>query len=101
MKGDHVIPKISDIFTLCLLVFTALMFLLMWLLHPEPTKRAKITDLQKDKWTHQPINIEDYKWSEVLPHNPEFNGNTAADNRIDSPATKAAQEGLSRYSGRS
>ncbi|XP_060066134.1 PAS domain-containing serine/threonine-protein kinase-like [Ylistrum balloti] len=79
-------------------VSNALMYLLMWLLHPEPLKRAKITDLENDKWINQPMDITQYKWIEVLP-NSEFHGNTAADNRIDSPDSKADQQRWSKTNG--
>ncbi|XP_033726773.1 PAS domain-containing serine/threonine-protein kinase-like [Pecten maximus] len=79
-------------------VSNSLMYLLMWLLHPEPLKRAKISDLKNDKWINQPMDISQYKWSEVLP-NSEFHGNTAADNRIDSPDSKADQQRWSRTNG--
>ncbi|XP_069106167.1 PAS domain-containing serine/threonine-protein kinase-like [Argopecten irradians] len=81
-------------------VSSSLMYLLMWLLHPEPLKRARISDLEADKWIHQPMDITQYKWSEVLP-NSEFHGNTAADNRIDSPDSKADQQRWSRTNGQS
>ncbi|XP_021379367.1 PAS domain-containing serine/threonine-protein kinase-like isoform X2 [Mizuhopecten yessoensis] len=79
-------------------VSNSLMYLLMWLLHPEPLKRARISDLENDKWSHQPMDISQYKWCEVLP-NSEFHGNTAADNRIDSPDSKADQQRWSRTNG--
>ncbi len=34
----------------------ALMKVLLWLLHPDPRSRATISDLQKDKWTNQPLD---------------------------------------------
>lgn len=37
---------------LCVL---ALMKVLFWLLHPDPRSRATIKDLNKDKWTNQPV----------------------------------------------
>ena len=33
-----------------------LMKVLFWLLHPDPRSRATIKDLQKDKWTNQPLD---------------------------------------------
>ncbi|KAK3088561.1 hypothetical protein FSP39_020640 [Pinctada imbricata] len=71
-------------------VSRALFFLLRWLLNPDPKKRATIRDCERDLWTNQPIDISQYSWEEVLP-NSEFHGNTAADNRIDSPETKTNQ----------
>lgn len=61
-----------------------LMFLLMGLLHPDPRKRSTINDCEKDVWVNQPVDILMYRWEEVLP-NTEFHGNTASDNRMDSP----------------
>ncbi|CAH1774481.1 unnamed protein product [Owenia fusiformis] len=59
-----------------------LMQLIGWLLHPEPTYRATILDLEANKWVNQPVDVITYDWNEVLPNN-EFTGNTAADNRPD------------------
>ena len=46
----------------------ALMQLIQWTLHPDPLFRARVRDLKKHNWITQPVQIEDYLWSEVLPN---------------------------------
>ncbi|KAJ8322175.1 hypothetical protein KUTeg_000646, partial [Tegillarca granosa] len=46
----------------------ALMFLLMSLLHPNPDRRISIAECEIDPWVNQPIDIQEYQWSEVLPN---------------------------------
>ncbi|XP_060589751.1 PAS domain-containing serine/threonine-protein kinase-like isoform X2 [Ruditapes philippinarum] len=65
-------------------VSSELMMLICWLLHPDVKRRASITSVEKNCWVTQKVNIANYKWSEVLP-NCEFFGNTASDNRPDTP----------------
>ncbi|ELT87972.1 hypothetical protein CAPTEDRAFT_175505 [Capitella teleta] len=60
---------------------------LEWLLCPLPEHRATIGDMEGDPWVQQPFNLNDYTWKDVLP-NFEFHGNTAADNREDTPDVK-------------
>ncbi|XP_076082867.1 PAS domain-containing serine/threonine-protein kinase-like [Mytilus galloprovincialis] len=74
-----------------------LMFLLMGLLHPDPRKRTSIKDCEKDLWVNQPIDISMYKWEDVLP-NSEFHGNTASDNRMDSPDIHKTHEKWLKHS---
>ncbi|XP_064652931.1 PAS domain-containing serine/threonine-protein kinase-like isoform X2 [Lineus longissimus] len=72
-------------------VSAELLNLIGWLLHPDPIKRATISDLHRNAWINQPIKISEYDWRKVLP-NSEFSGNTASDNRpesVDSPAPPA------------
>ncbi|XP_041361315.1 PAS domain-containing serine/threonine-protein kinase-like [Gigantopelta aegis] len=67
-------------------VSRSLMFLISWLLHPDPVCRATVRDAERNAWVNQPIHISLYKWSQVLP-NCEFHGNTASDNRKDTSHT--------------
>ncbi|XP_071112685.1 PAS domain-containing serine/threonine-protein kinase-like isoform X1 [Haliotis cracherodii] len=66
-------------------VSRSLMFLVTWMLHRDPVCRATIKDVERNAWVKQEVDIQQYKWEEVLP-NSEFHGNNAADNRPDSPS---------------
>ena len=43
-----------------------LLKVILWLLHPDPSSRATIKDLQTDKWTTQPVDINDYLFEAVI-----------------------------------
>jgi len=43
-----------------------LLKVILWLLHPDPSSRATIKDLQVDKWTPQPVDINDYLFEAVI-----------------------------------
>lgn len=43
-----------------------LMKVLLWLLHPDPTSRATLKELNKDKWTHQSVDIDQYSFDVVV-----------------------------------
>lgn len=60
-----------------------LRYVIQWLLHRSPEKRATIMDMEDDAWVWQDIDISQYVWQEVVP-NCELNGNTAADYRSNS-----------------
>ncbi|CAG2221735.1 PAS domain-containing serine/threonine-protein kinase [Mytilus edulis] len=62
-----------------------------------PEKRTSIKDCEKDLWVNQPIDISMYKWEDVLP-NSEFHGNTASDNRMDSPEIHKTHEKWLKHS---
>ena len=47
-------------------LLTGLLKVILWLLHPDPSSRATINDLQVDKWTTQPIDINDYLFEAVV-----------------------------------
>ncbi|KAK7502922.1 hypothetical protein BaRGS_00005871 [Batillaria attramentaria] len=84
-------------------VSRALTFLITWLLHPDPLSRATISDVERNAWVNQPVNIDSYQWEKVLP-NTEFHGNTACDNRDDSPEmnnSNACSYGRNKTKGRS
>lgn len=44
----------------------ALMKVILWLLHPDPKSRAKLSDLRKDGWVNQPVDIAQYSFDSVL-----------------------------------
>ncbi|XP_071508045.1 PAS domain-containing serine/threonine-protein kinase-like [Diadema antillarum] len=48
-------------------VSTSLMQLISWLLHPEPEWRCTLPQLQSSGWLQQPVDINIYKWNEVMP----------------------------------
>lgn len=43
-----------------------LLKVILWLLHPDPSSRATIKDLQIDKWTTQPVDINEYLFEAVI-----------------------------------
>ncbi|KAL9963207.1 hypothetical protein ACROYT_G032385 [Oculina patagonica] len=43
-----------------------LMFIICWLLHPDPRWRATITDLEENEWINQPVDITKYSFDAVL-----------------------------------
>ncbi|XP_071958896.1 PAS domain-containing serine/threonine-protein kinase-like isoform X2 [Antedon mediterranea] len=54
------------------------------LLHPEPEWRCTIDQLEKHEWINLPIDISQYKWEEVLPHDRVIpNSISLADRYID------------------
>nr|KAG5710810.1 hypothetical protein BaRGS_026961 [Batillaria attramentaria] len=60
-------------------------------------------DVERNAWVNQPVNIDSYQWEKVLP-NTEFHGNTACDNRDDSPEmnnSNACSYGRNKAKGRS
>ncbi|KAL3887875.1 hypothetical protein ACJMK2_000264 [Sinanodonta woodiana] len=79
-------------------VSSELMLLLLWLLHEDPKKRATISRLERNPWVKQPVDISQYKWSEVLP-NSEFHGNTASDNRADTTDERDEVVKVKSYTG--
>lgn len=48
------------------LVVAALMKVLFWLLHPDPSSRATLKDLHKDKWTNQNVDSSLYSFDAIL-----------------------------------
>ena len=42
------------------------MKIIFWLLHPDPRSRAKLRDLQKDKWVNQPVDMSQYSFELVM-----------------------------------
>lgn len=42
------------------------MFVICWLLHPDPKWRAKIQDLETNEWINQPVEITKYDFQAVL-----------------------------------
>lgn len=47
-------------------LLAGLLKVILWLLHPDPNSRATIKDLQADKWTNQPVNIDEYMFEAVI-----------------------------------
>lgn len=47
-------------------LLAGLLKVILWLLHPDPKSRATIKDLQADKWTTQPVNIDEYMFEAVI-----------------------------------
>lgn len=45
---------------------TELMFVICWLLHPDPKWRATIQDLETNDWINQPVEITKYDFEAVL-----------------------------------
>ncbi|XP_022255483.1 PAS domain-containing serine/threonine-protein kinase-like, partial [Limulus polyphemus] len=48
-----------------------LMDLISWLLHPDPNQRATLLEVEKHRWTNQPVSPESYKFGEVVQSAPE------------------------------
>jgi len=49
-----------------LLFLLDLMFIICWLLHPDPRWRATITDVEENDWINQPVDITKYSFDAVL-----------------------------------
>ena len=47
-------------------LLAGLLKVILWLLHPDPSSRATIKDLQIDKWTTQLVDINDYLFEAVI-----------------------------------
>lgn len=45
---------------------TGLMKIVLWLLHPDPISRATLRDLNRDRWTQQPVDIDTYSFEVVI-----------------------------------
>jgi hypothetical protein len=54
------------------------MKLLFAILCPKPEIRATIQEIEANPWVNQPVDINNYKWEEVI-RNTEFNGNNAGE----------------------
>lgn len=44
-----------------------LMQLVAWLLHPEPEWRCTLKNMVGNAWLHQPCDLSEYKWEQVVP----------------------------------
>ena len=42
------------------------MFIICWLLHPDPRWRATIGDLEENEWINQPVDITNYSFDAVM-----------------------------------
>ena len=42
------------------------MKVLLWLLHLDPVSRATLSDLDKDRWVNQDVNITQYAFENVM-----------------------------------
>ena len=42
------------------------MFLICWLLHPDPRWRAAIKDLEENEWINQSVDIFNYSFNAIL-----------------------------------
>ena len=42
------------------------MFIICWLLHPDPRWRATIRDLEENEWINQPVDITNYSFDAVM-----------------------------------
>lgn len=47
--------------------FVGLYNLLSWLLHPSPIYRATIKEVERHWWVTQPVEIDRYRFSDVVP----------------------------------
>ena len=47
-------------------LFAELMFVICWLLHPDPRWRATIKDLEDNEWVNRPVDIARYSFDAVL-----------------------------------
>lgn len=54
------------------------MKLLFALLHANPELRATIPEIQEDAWMNQAVDINNYRWEEVI-RDTEFHANNAGD----------------------
>ena len=45
---------------------SGLMKVILWLLHPDPNSRARLSDLQKDNWVNQLVDISQHSFESVL-----------------------------------
>ena len=52
-------------------MLAALMFLITWLLHPDPLCRATISDVERNAWVNQAVDPTRYRWDWVLPNTGE------------------------------
>ena len=43
-----------------------LMFVICWLLHPNPKWRATLKDLEENEWVNQPIDIKSYSFDAIF-----------------------------------
>ncbi|XP_071854888.1 PAS domain-containing serine/threonine-protein kinase-like isoform X2 [Apostichopus japonicus] len=53
-------------------VSNELMQLVAWLLHPEPEWRCTLKNMVGNAWLHQPCDLSEYKWEQVVPENREI-----------------------------
>ena len=48
------------------LSFTELMFLICWMLHPEPRLRATVNDVTNCKWLNQYVDVDAYDYDSIF-----------------------------------
>ena len=48
------------------LSFTELMFLICWMLHPEPRLRATVNDITNCKWLNQYVDVDAYDYDSIF-----------------------------------
>ena len=53
------------------------MFVICWLLHPNPNWRAKLQDLEENAWVNQPVDLESYNFDALFS---KFNTNNNSNN---------------------
>lgn len=58
---------------MCVCMFLlGLMKVLLWLLHPDPVSRATLTDLERDKWVNQSVDISQYMFESIMEGNKHY-----------------------------
>lgn len=74
-------------------VSNELMQLIAWLLHPEPEWRCTLKEMENNAWLHQPCDINDYKWDQVIPENPTDPSQFwESQNKLDASASSSMDE---------
>lgn len=64
------------------LVSPGLMKVLLWLLHPDPVSRATLSDLDKDRWVNQDVNITQYSFENVMLGGIDQESNAQVDSSL-------------------
>ena len=51
---------------ICRFFLLELLFIICWLLHPDPRWRATIKDVEENDWINQPVDVTKYSFDAVL-----------------------------------
>lgn len=72
------------------------MKLLFSILCPKPELRASMEEIQANDWINQPVDINNYKWEDVI-RDTEFNGNNAGESNREELLQRINEQNLLKH----
>ena len=80
LQRSHVQDNINFVF-----FHVDLMFLICWMLHPDPLYRIIMQDLLRNPWLTQPVDINMYSFTSVVGTVPNFILDSSITSKLFSP----------------